>query len=508
MRRKSLYGYGLAILSIGLALWGHHLLNEYSGENLSPFILFYPAVMLSAWYGGLGPGLLATSLGLVLGYYLFIPPHHALFVFGVGDFLHLILFLFISLTINLLTENLHRSLKRHHQTAHDLRQSQEKFNLALESAKMGYWAWDLKTNEVSWSDNLAFLQGLGAGTLSGTLEAFLSCIHPDDRNFVQQSILQSIEKKAGYSMEFRTRWPDGSIHWIGGRGQIYYDERGKPERLVGFGVDINERKNAEEALKFAYEEMEKRVKERTAELAKINEALEEEILERKKVEKEVLEISQKEQRRLGAQIHDDLCQNLTGITMLTKVLTQKLERRGTEEARDLRQICVLLDQSITQAREMARGFFPVELQADSLMIALRDLASRAETVFHVQCRFLCPQPIFIEDSNLATHLYRITQEAVHNAIKHGQAKQIEIRLMQNDGKMSLAVHDDGKGLHPGLKTGSGIGLQIMKYRARMIDAVLEIQGDPSQGTTLLCSFLYSAEKTAPSLDKENNAEAS
>lgn len=213
-----------------------------------------------------------------------------------------------------------------------------------------------------------------------------------------------------------------------------------------------------------------------------------EISDRKKVEKEVLEISEKEQKRLGTHLHDELCQSLTGIMIMAKVLTQKMEKRQLPEGEELRKIGELLNQSITQAREMARGFYPVELQADSLMIALKDLAKRISVLYDVSCRFLCPQPVLIEDNNVSTHLYRIVQEAVHNSIKHGHAKTVEIWLQQEKDTLTLTVEDDGEGLEAQDLQGPGIGVHIMKYRARMIHATLDLRPNEPKGTVLVCRF--------------------
>lgn len=196
-------------------------------------------------------------------------------------------------------------------------------------------------------------------------------------------------------------------------------------------------------------------------LVRTNVALRKEIIERKKVEKEVLEISEQERQRFGMHLHDDLCQSLTGILMFAKVLTRKMTRQDLSEAAELEKICKLLDESITQAREMARGFYPVELHADSFMHALQDLANRTQKLYEVSCCFLCPRPVFIDDNNLTTHLYRITQESVLNAIKHGAASHVKISLLEKEGKVSLIVEDDGKGLRGEFQRMQGIGFHIL-----------------------------------------------
>ena len=221
-------------------------------------------------------------------------------------------------------------------------------------------------------------------------------------------------------------------------------------------------------------------------LQKSNQALEREIEERRKVEKEVLEVSQKEQRRFGAELHDGLCQKLVGISMLLHSMLRQ-ERGGSVAATDLEKVTSLIDESAKQARDMAHGLFPVELQADALMLSLKSLAQRIETLYGIACRFHCPDAILIEDNNIATHLFRIAQEATNNSRKHGEAKQIEIELSRKDGLLHLLVRDDGqKGRSKA--PSFGIGVQIMKYRARMIDAKLEFAELQPHGTLLTCSL--------------------
>ena len=236
------------------------------------------------------------------------------------------------------------------------------------------------------------------------------------------------------------------------------------------------------------------LKQKTMELAATNSRLEEEIRERKRVEKEVLEISQKEQRRFGQELHDGVCQNLVAILMKLQALGKDFNK-GTLNLTSLQMVASLLDQTIKETRDMAHGFYPVELEANSLMLSLNQLAENIEKAFSVSCKFLCPYPILIQDNNVATHLYRIAQEAISNAIKHGQAKQIEISLKIESDRFILSVVDDGKGLSEEVQPG-GIGLMIMRYRTRMIEGEFTIKPNQFKGTWLSCSVPI-AESKAP-----------
>lgn len=233
-------------------------------------------------------------------------------------------------------------------------------------------------------------------------------------------------------------------------------------------------------LRLAHEEMERRVQERTAELITSNEILQMEIAERKKAEKEVLEVTHEEQRRIGSQLHDGLCQELTGILMFTKGLTQKMEKDHKLDVAELQKISELLHGAVSQARNTARGLYPGELEGSSLMHSLQELAANTQKDFGVSCLFDCPEPVMIDDNNTATHLYKIVQEGIANAVKHGKAQSIVVSLTQNghspspDGGIALIVKDDGSGMIPGSQDSKGIGLKIMKYRADVIGASFKV----------------------------------
>jgi len=253
---------------------------------------------------------------------------------------------------------------------------------------------------------------------------------------------------------------------------------------------ITSLKHGSEALGAANMQMNSEIIERKhveAQLRATNEALSNEILERKKVEKDVLEISLREQRRFGAELHDGLCQRLVGISMLIRGLLRNVKKGGTLEISEIEKVGGWLEQTAEQARNMAHGFFPVELKADALMNSLHELAKRVEKNYQIVCQFHCNEIILIEDNNVATHLFRITQEAINNARKHGAATNIDIYLSKEKNLLRLRVQDNGHGFQdPPPKGSRGIGLQIMKYRARMIHADLNWQAIPQHGILFSC----------------------
>jgi len=148
----------------------------------------------------------------------------------------------------------------------------------------------------------------------------------------------------------------------------------------------------------------------------------------------------------------------------------------------------LVNEAIHKTRELARGLLPVVSDAHGLMSALSRWACEVEDVFRVSCRFHAEKPVLIDDVNVSAHLYRIAQESVHNSIKHGQAKNIVIGFGAKGGRGKLQIDDDGAGIPEAPAQGSGMGLQIMGYRARMIGGSLSVSRKPRGGTIVTCDF--------------------
>ena len=211
------------------------------------------------------------------------------------------------------------------------------------------------------------------------------------------------------------------------------------------------------------------------------------ITDQKRLEKEVLDIAEREQSRFGHDLHDGLGQHLTGVQFMAQVLQQKLEARHAPEAAEAGEIASLIRQGITQTRDLARGLSPVVLQSKSLQDALRDLAGGITRRGQAACHAELDDDIAITDSETAIQLYRIAQEAVNNALKHAQARNITISLQHDEaGRVDLTVRDDGLGFPENFQPGLGMGLRVMNYRAGLIGGSLEILQRDSH-TTVTCT---------------------
>jgi two-component system, LuxR family, sensor kinase FixL len=210
------------------------------------------------------------------------------------------------------------------------------------------------------------------------------------------------------------------------------------------------------------------------------------ISERKRLEQEILDISDREKRRIGQDMHDSLGQLLTGIGFKSKSLENKLSAKGVTEAVTAKQIAELVTQAIIQARGLARGLQPVEARPAGLMSALQELAINVQDLFKVSCTFRCPAMVEIDNPAKATHLYRIAQEACNNAVKHGRAGEIVIELTRVQDGLMLTIADDGVGFSTSADPPKGMGMQIMRYRAAMVDGSISIRPGASRGTVIVC----------------------
>ncbi|MGI8961674.1 MAG: PAS domain-containing sensor histidine kinase [Bryobacteraceae bacterium] len=210
--------------------------------------------------------------------------------------------------------------------------------------------------------------------------------------------------------------------------------------------------------------------------------------ERKHLEQAILEASGREQRRIGQDLHDGLGQDLTGIAFMSKVQEQKLVEKSLPEAAAAAKIVDLVNEAINTTRQLARGLLPVLSDSHGLMSALQEWASEVEKLFHIECRFECDDPVLNIDDPVATHLYRIAQEAVHNAIKHGRATHVVISLAAGEDEAALKVLDDGTGIPDFLPNQSGMGMRIMNYRASMIGGTMRVERGAANGTLIMCVF--------------------
>jgi signal transduction histidine kinase len=228
-------------------------------------------------------------------------------------------------------------------------------------------------------------------------------------------------------------------------------------------------------------ELDQRVRDRTI-------ALQREMAERERLDQEIAEIADRERRRLGQNLHDSVGQHLTGTALAAQVLREKLAARSANEVPDADKVVHYLEEGIELTRNLARGFFSPELEADGLNVALQGLAANVSERFRVTCTFNGSEAVRLRDSTTATQLYHIAQEATTNAVKHAQPTRIDIELAKKGQRLTLAVSDNGKGFPDKLPQPPGIGLRLMAHGAALIGGKFSVQRNRNGGTVVTCKL--------------------
>ncbi len=251
------------------------------------------------------------------------------------------------------------------------------------------------------------------------------------------------------------RAADGEDHLIAWSNTILRDAQGEVEYVIATGIDISESRQ---------------------------------------LEKELLNIEESVQQRIGHDLHDDLCQRLAGIEIMSQVLEKQLSSKSKVMAGQAGEISELVRGAISHTLTLARGLSPVVMEAEGLTAALQQLTESTKSIFGVSCVFRCPEPVSVNNLSVATHLYRIAQEAVSNAVRHGAAQQIKIALVTAPEHVSLQVEDDGKGLPLSTPKRQGMGLRIMRYRAGVIGGSLSVRERTAGGTVVVCEVRIASGK--------------
>ena len=370
-----------------------------------------------------------------------------------------------------------------------LRTSEERYRAMIEAIPPQVWtatpdgALDHVNQRVLEYFECSVEQIIGAG--------WQSVIHPDDLPQCLERWSAALGSGEEYAIEFRLRRGcDGAYRWHLGRAVPVRDAAGQISKWFGSNTDITEIKEAEEVLALSHIVLERRVAERTVELRSAVEALETEITERRRLEREILEISEREQARLGQDLHDDLGQQLAGIGLFAFTLSEMLHAENHRCAADAQFMLTSLTSALHTARNLAKSLFPVELEYGGLTVALEELAQRTGTLTKVHFQ-LTVDPAFEIEKSSAIHLYRIVQESVSNAIKHSKAQAITIDCQVRDGVRTVRVTDDGVGFKEPEKDHewAGMGLHLFQYRARLIGAEVEVKAmSDGKGCQVTCRF--------------------
>jgi two-component system, chemotaxis family, CheB/CheR fusion protein len=368
-----------------------------------------------------------------------------------------------------------------------LRESQERFRLLVEGAKdYAMFLLDVENRITFWSKGAERVLGWTEQEAIGQPGAMIFTEEDKARGAVEQELATALRDGSALDRRWHIR-KDRSRLWTDGIMMRVDHEKGELRGFAKIARDATEQQRAEDALRHAKDEMEQRVLERTRELVAMNNELEQTMAQRQQLERELLEISEREKRRIGEDLHDMVCQELTATALFLKSTAKKLGPKNPA-AQVLEESAETVNRNVVIARELAGGLQAIELKASGLKDALRDLAARACQDAGLQCHFKCARGVRVPDDATALHLYRVAQEAVTNAVKHSGARNILISLDRSPTHICVSVQDDGKGFVPTKKRAKGLGLHMMRYRANALGGELKVERRKTGGMDITCKI--------------------
>lgn len=366
-----------------------------------------------------------------------------------------------------------------------LRASEERFRLLVEGARdYAMFLLDPATVITFWSSGAERIFGWTQNEAVGRTGDLI--FTPEDR--VQDAVETEIETalRDGRAPERRFHLrKDGSRFWADGVLMRLDGESGELRGFAKVARDASDQYAIEDALRHTRDELEQRVVERTQDLLATNNELERTMRQREQLERELLEISEREKRRIGEDLHDMVCQELTATALFLRAAATKVANESPGAAETLNESAQIVNRNVGLARDLARGLQPVELKAAGLKEALRALAAQACESSDIKCHFKAARGVRVPDDKVALHLYRVAQEAVTNAVKHSGAENVLIALDKNEENVCVSVQDDGKGFSPKRRS-KGLGLHLMRYRANALGGRLKIEKRRSGGMEITC----------------------
>jgi len=503
LSQRPLYRYGVAVATVVASTGLMLVLRPYLEHGAVALPL--AAVVASAYYGGLGPGLWATALSVLASDFFFMTPQYSLRIHSADDLAEVSIFSAVAILINVLSRASRRAQK-----------ALEESNEQLEHRVQERTAWLTLVYDITGAANdtvtveqaYRFVMKRVSEEMSWK---FIRLYTPgnDDAERLRP-VLTQFDENDGPLRRLRddaeqvsVRAGDGPVGrvWASGAVKVISDLRSEPayaaaaaagmKSAVVFPVLVDRSAVA------VFECFSKKSVEQGLQIVDLVRAVGMElglIVHRKRLQEDYAEAIWKQQKETAQEFHNDIGQRLTGLGLLGRSLTEKL--RSTPHLNVASRLSDGIDETLQRMRLLVRGVFPVPLDAAGLMAALSELTSTLSPDCEIPCRFECPREVLIEDNRVAMHLYRIAQEAATNAVRHAQPGHIRILLQDTPSEIRLEIWDDGKGMSDPADWKEGSGLRIMRYRAAAIAARLVITTGEGRGTRVQCHVPKVARTTA------------
>jgi PAS domain S-box-containing protein len=339
-----------------------------------------------------------------------------------------------------------------------LRASEERLRLAQWAARIGTFDWNLRTGVNTWTPEMEALYGLPPGGFGRTQTAFENLVHPDDRERIIELTHEMMRTGQPAEGEWRVVWPDGSVRWIAGRGQVLMAESGEPSRMLGVSLDVTERKRAEEALSG--------------------------------MTRKLIESQEQERSRIGRELHDYITQRLA----MLAIELEQLQNNPSEVRSRLRELRKETTEIANDVQALSHELHSSKLEILGVVAGIRGWCrefgerQRVEIDFKSEVSSALPFEIGL-------CLLRVLQEALHNAIKHSGVKRIGVQIEEHSNALHLIVSDSGKGFDvEAAKLSRGLGLTSMQERVRLVNGTISIDSKPMGGTTIHVRVPFRSER--------------
>jgi len=344
-----------------------------------------------------------------------------------------------------------------------VRVSEERLRLAQWAARIGTFDLNIRTAVDNWTPETEALYGLPPGGFAGTLTAFENLIHPDDRERVTELTREMMRTGQPAEGEWRVIWPDGSVHWIAGRGQVFMDEFGGPSRILGVNMDVTERKRAEETLSV--------------------------------MTRRLVEAQEQERARISRELHDDINQRIALLSIQLDQLREKHKDLPSKVRGRMQKLQQLTSDISSRVYAMSHELYSSIPDSLGLAKGMRSWCREFGKQQKMEIDFKCHDvPRLSQEISLC--LFRVLQEALHNAAKHSGVERIDVQLAENSGEIQLIVSDSGKGFDiNAARRSGGLGLMSMQERVRLVGGSIVIDSKRLAGTTIHVRVPFKAERT-------------
>lgn len=330
-------------------------------------------------------------------------------------------------------------------------ESEERLRLAQQAARIGTFEWNICTGVNTWTQELEEIYGLSRGTFGRTQTAFENLVHNHDRQRVKELIERSFKTRQPTKGEWRVVWPDGSVHWIAGRWQVFTDKSGQPSRMVGVNIDITERKLTEEALAA--------------------------------VSGRLIQAQEQERTRIARELHDDINQRLAMLQIDLERIRQHAPVSDPEFQSRIKDLCCGLSEVSFELQGISHRLHSSKLEYLGLVAACRGFCAELGERQQIRVDFAAEGVPRTLPQEVSLAVFRVLQESLQNATKYSDSQQFEVQLRGNKKELQLTVRDHGKGFDVDAAiNGKGLGLISMRERVSLVGGTIAIRSEQNGGT--------------------------